>query len=204
VQLSGIHADVVYGLSITDNHLLNNGSFNQDAGSSGVALMNAFGEVMVHDNELVANPIFELVIMNDDDTNDLPADLFDVINWYATGNPEIPIVDPQRLRSMISVQDNHLDAPCLTCLISTLEDLMLTNNLIRMQIQGTAQIWGIRRSVVANNRIRVANGAALMLGTDDATVLGNITKPAYIVAFLPNNTDFEHGLNIPEVLINPF
>ena len=194
----GVHVDTVYGLSLSNNHLLCNGSPASPYGG-GVYLRNVYGDVSLHDNDLHSDIGYELYIQNDSDINDIPNGLFNLINWYAKQSLEYPVVDPEQLYSALSVQDNQIQSIYISgLLIIDVDEINFTGNHIKMVGYGAA-IYEVNRALIANNIVRGAQGLSIIVHANSATVIGNMTSARMFVS-TATGQDFRIDLNLPDVI----
>jgi hypothetical protein len=193
----GVQVDTVYGLSISNNHLLRNGSPTAVLGG-GIYLRDVYGDIALHDNENHSDIGYEVYVQNGGDINDLPNGFFDLINWYAAQSLEYPVVDPEQVYAALSVQDNQINAIYLALSAINLDELNLSGNHIRMGSYG-ASFYEVDRALIANNIVRGAGGFSLVAQTRSATAIGNMTGSRMFIS-TETGKPFRIDLNIPDVI----
>lgn len=193
----GVHVDSVYGLSLSNNHILRNGSPTGVFGG-GIYLRNVYGDIALHDNEFHSDIGYELYVQNDGDINDMPEGLFNLINWYATQSLEYPVVDPQQVYSALSVQDNQIQSIYYALTVIGMDELNLSGNHIKMGSYGAA-IYEVDRALIANNIVRGPTGISIVAQVKSASAIGNMSASRmYVVT--ESGYPYRIDLNIPDAI----
>jgi hypothetical protein len=208
----GVDLEGVYGAFLTDNQLLHNGPVegaSDDMLIGGCGMMDVFGEVGLHDNEILFNRgWWGLFFFNQEvDPPDLPfpASLLTLLNWYIEGQTQGGLVDAEALRALVTVEGNKFELLPGYCWLYGLDEVNFSGNQMNSRENAFVWVQKAQKGVFANNLLSSGGDPLwprLIAETDEiATYVfaGNVCN-GRILVITPQNAEVLHGLNVPEVL----